>query len=306
MSIRTLPTVPKMGRRSDKISCDISPRALERWNPDVRGAAVTDNNVISILDVIGQDWMGNGITSARVAGALRAIGNKDVTVEINSPGGDFFEGLAIYNMLREHPKNITVKVLGLAASAASIIAMAGDTIMVPRAGFLMIHNVWVVAMGDQNDFRDIAKFLEPFDEAAADVYAARSGLPIKDIAKMLDAETWIGGSDAVERGFADSLLPSDEAVSTANNQLANPITAARRIEAALAKGERLPRSERRKLIKDISGTPSAAGNCPASGERNGSAGAGYEGTPSAAVAVEYDGAARLQLSLSRLKLATHT
>jgi ATP-dependent protease ClpP protease subunit len=277
-----------MGRRSDKISCDISPRALERWNPEVRGAASSDNNVISILDVIGQDWMGNGITSARVAGALRAIGNKDVTVEINSPGGDFFEGLAIYNMLREHPKNITVKVLGLAASAASIIAMSGDTIMVPRAGFLMIHNVWVVAMGDKNDFRDIAKFLEPFDEAAADVYAARSGLPIKDIAKMLDAETWIGGSDAVEQGFADSLLPSDEAVATAKNQATNPITAARRLEAALAKGERMPRSERRKLIKEISGTPSAAD----------------DGTPSAAVAVENDGAARLRLSLSRLTLAT--
>lgn len=294
MSIRTLPLFPKMARL-DNIRSEFSPLAMERWNRDIRSASAgSDNNTISILDVIGQDWMGNGITASRVAGALRAIGNKDVTVEINSPGGDFFEGLAIYNMLREHPKSVTVKVLGLAASAGSIIAMAGDEIMVPRAGFLMIHNVWVFAIGDRNDLHAAADALEPFDAAAADVFAARSGLETKEIAKMLDKETWLSGEQAVEKGFADSLLPSDE-VTKAKNESAAHITAARQIEAALAKGERMPRSTRRKLIKEITGTPSAAGE-------DGTPRAAGEGAPS--VAVETDGAARLRLSLSRLKLAT--
>ncbi|MFT2622165.1 head maturation protease, ClpP-related, partial [Escherichia coli] len=74
----------------------------------------------------------------------------------NSPGGDMFEGLAIYNLLREHEGEVNVKVLGLAASAGSVIAMAGDTVQIARAGFLMIHNAWVVAMGNRNDLRELA------------------------------------------------------------------------------------------------------------------------------------------------------
>jgi ATP-dependent Clp protease, protease subunit len=292
MTIRKLPAAPSAARRL-AVQSEISPRALERWNPEIRAAAgSTDNNVISIMDVIGSDFFGSGITANRVAGALRAIGNKPVVVEINSPGGDYFEGLAIYNTLREHPKDVTVKILGVAASAASVIAMAGDTIMVPRAGFLMIHNVWVMAIGDKNLLAETADRLAPFDAVAADIYAARSGMDIKDIVKMLDAETWIGGAEAVEKGLADSLLPSDQ-VETAKNEISDgPIAAARRIEAALAKGERLPRSERRRLIKEITGTPSAAVE---------------PGTPSAAepAANDGDGVAilRLQLELAKLKRA---
>ncbi|MBN0106041.1 Clp protease ClpP, partial [Pseudomonas aeruginosa] len=90
---------------------------------------------------IGYDWWtGEGVTAKRIAGALRAIGGDvDVTVNINSPGGDVFEGLAIYNLLREHKGKVTVRVLGLAASAASFIAMAADEVKIARAGFLMIH-----------------------------------------------------------------------------------------------------------------------------------------------------------------------
>ncbi|KLB48562.1 peptidase, partial [Xanthomonas euvesicatoria] len=104
-----------------------------------------------------------GVTARRVAGALRAMGKGPVTVNVNSPGGDMFEGLAIYNLLREHDGEITVKVLGLAASAASIIAMAGDTVQIARAGFLMIHNAWVMAVGNRNDLIEVADTLKPFD-----------------------------------------------------------------------------------------------------------------------------------------------
>src|SRR5690606_30844040 len=100
-----------------------------------------EERTIGIYDVIGQDfWTGEGVTAKRVAAALRSMGAGPVTVYINSPGGDVFEGLAIYNLLREHKGEVTVKVMGLAASAAPVIEMAGDVVQVPRARFLMILN----------------------------------------------------------------------------------------------------------------------------------------------------------------------
>lgn len=253
-----LPALPTIHARFG-LGFEISPKALMRWDGEIKAATASDN-VISILDPIGPDFFGDGVTARRISAALRSIGNEPVTVHLNSPGGDFFEGLAIYNLLRAHKKDVTVKVLGVAASAASIIAMAGDRIEVPRAGFLMIHNTWVVAVGDRNDLRDFADTLDPFDRAMADVYAARSGLDAKAIGKMMDKETWIGGQDAVDQGFADALLPADEAVKKpANPKDAKPSSAAlEKINVILAQA-RIPRAERRRLIADaFAGTPSAA------------------------------------------------
>lgn len=257
-----------------EMQCDLSPRALDRWAPNIMAAAEKDNT-ISVFDPIGVDfWTGEGVTAKRIAGALRTIGAaNDVVVNINSPGGDLFEGLAIYNLLREHKGQVTVKVLGLAASAASIIAMAGDDIQIARAGFLTIHDTWVAAVGNADDLRDVADQLEPFDAAMADIYAARSGMDVKAVKKMMDAETWIGGADAVERGFADALLPSDEVKEDAASNTGK--AAAYLAEMALAKAG-MPRAERRALIKDlIHGTPSAAGDGPGTPRATGS------GTPGA-------------------------
>ena len=139
MSIRELPGAPA-GRPSASVRSEILPRALDRWNREVRSALTEDqeDRSISVYDVIGYDyWSGEGVTAKRVAGALRSLGAGPVTVNINSPGGDMFEGLAIYNLLREHKGEVTVKVVGLAASAASIIAMAGDTVQIARAAFFL-------------------------------------------------------------------------------------------------------------------------------------------------------------------------
>src|SRR5690606_15957176 len=184
MSKRALPGVP-MGRPQMDVHSHISPRAMERWDPAIRAAAEEDDErTISMFDVIGQDfWTGEGVTTKRIAAALRNMGAGPVTVNVNSPGGDMFEGLAIYNLLREHKGEVTVKVLGLAASAASVIAMAGDTVQVARAGFLMIHNAWVCACGNRHDMRDIADTLEPFDRAMADIYAARTGEELEAMQK---------------------------------------------------------------------------------------------------------------------------
>ncbi|EEG2497363.1 phage tail tape measure protein [Salmonella enterica] len=151
MSKKQLPVAPA-GRPCARVTCETLPSALDRWNGGIKAAA-TDDNSISVFDVIGQDYWGEGVTAKRIAGALRAMNGADVTVNINSPGGDMFEGLAIYNLLREYQGKVTVKVLGIAASAASVIAMAGDDIQIGRGAFLMIHNCWVVAMGMQKDSR---------------------------------------------------------------------------------------------------------------------------------------------------------
>lgn len=258
MSKRKLPAA-QIGARPG-MRTEIMPSALDRWNADVHAATDTESeNTISVLDVIGADWFGDGVTAKRISAALRAIGKNDVVVNVNSPGGDYFEGLAIYNMLREHPAKVTVKVLGIAASAASVIAMAGDEIQIARAGFLMIHNTWVVAGGDRHALRDVADWLEPFDQAAVDIYAARTGMDDADLAKMLDRETWIGGSDAVDKGFADGLLDSDEVTSQTKNSIeSRPVVAAHKIDTLLARAG-VSRSERRDLVNALKGgKPGAA------------------------------------------------
>ncbi|HCU0376555.1 Clp protease ClpP [Klebsiella pneumoniae] len=251
MSKKQLPVAPA-GRPCACVTCETLPSALDRWDGGIK-AATTDDNTISVFDVIGQDYWGEGITAKRIAGALRTMNGADVTVNINSPGGDMFEGLAIYNLLREYEGHVTVKVLGIAASAASIIAMAGDDIQIGRGAFLMIHNCWLYAMGNRHDFAELAQSLEPFDTAMADIYAARSDLDIAAVQKLMDAESYIGGSDAVAKGLADSLLSAD-AVSDGDE---SPAAALRKLDALLAKTN-TPRSERRKLIKALTGnTPGA-------------------------------------------------
>lgn len=267
MSKKQLPVAPA-GRPCAGVTCEPSPSALDRWNGGIKAAA-SDDNSISVFDVIGQDYWGEGVTAKRIAGALRAMNGADVTVNINSPGGDMFEGLAIYNLLREYEGRVTVKVLGIAASAASVIAMAGDDIQIGRGAFLMIHNCWVISMGNRHDFTSLAEYLEPFDNAMADIYAARSGMDESAIHKLMDAESYIGGSDAVEKGLADSLLSAD-AVSDGDD---SPASALRKLDALLAKTN-TPRSERRKLIKALSGSMPGATSTP-----DGMPGAAVEPTP---------------------------
>ncbi|WP_262017304.1 head maturation protease, ClpP-related [Serratia liquefaciens] len=262
MTKKQLPAAPA-GRPCAGVTCEPLPSALDRWNGGLKAAA-SDDNTISVFDVIGLDYWGEGVTAKRIAGALRSMNGADVTVNINSPGGDMFEGLAIYNLLREYQGKVTVKVLGLAASAASIIAMAGDDIQIGLGAFLMIHNCWVVAIGNRHDFAAMVDYLEPFDNAMADIYSARSGLDSDAVKQMMDGETYIGGSDAIEKGLADGLLSSDSVTSDDES----PAAALRKLDSLLAKTN-TPRSERRKLLKalkgntpgavtDPTGTPSAA------------------------------------------------
>lgn len=236
------------------------PQVFDKWSDDAAGIRALErgDNVITMFDIIGEDfWSGGGVTAKKVAAQLRAIAGP-VEVQINSPGGDMFEGIAIYNVLREHPHDVTVKVMGMAASAASIIAMAGDTVEIGAASFLMIHNCWVLAMGNRHDMRETADFLEPFDGAMVDVYAARSAQKAEDISRWMDAETFMSGSQAIERGFADALLAADKIITDEKTKAADrQVNELRCMELQLVSAG-LTRTQARDRINKIKGTPGAA------------------------------------------------
>lgn len=244
--------------KANSMRCEITPRALEMWNPGIQAALEADTDTITIYGIIGEDWWGEGNTVKRVDAALRAIGDNPVTVYINSPGGDMFEGIAIYNRLMEHSQEVTTKVLGLAASAASVVAMAGAKREIAKSAFLMIHNCWTYFAGNRHALRELADTMEEFDQAMVGVYAETSGQDENDVEKMLDAETYLNGTTALEKGFATGLISPAEVKETADESRAQA-QAARKLDAALAKSG-MPRSERRKLISEIkTGMPSAAG-----------------------------------------------
>lgn len=216
----------------------ISPLALDRYKP-----VKVEGQSVRITGEIGWD-----VTLNKVLDQL--ADKTDVDVVINSPGGDMFEGLAIYEALRDHPGKVRVKVLGLAASAASLIAMAGDEIEVAESGYLMIHNAWVVAVGNKNQLRDVSIKLEEFDTTLSKIYSKRTGIEVADVSKLMDAETWINGEEAVKMGFADKAAQLEtEPDETSENARAE-------IDLILAKSG-VSRSERRRLLASYRSTQNA-------------------------------------------------
>lgn len=160
--------------------------------------------VLSIFDDIGA----YGVSAKNFLNDLRSVTGDEVAVEINSPGGDFFAGLAIYNGLRASGKKITVKVLGLAASAASLVAMAGDTIEMAENSFFMVHKTLADMYANADDMRETAEVLDKFDAGLVSIYAKRTGKSAEEITALLEAETWMSAQEAVDAGFATSVTPA--------------------------------------------------------------------------------------------------
>jgi ATP-dependent Clp protease, protease subunit len=163
---------------------------------------------LTLYGVISQDsWWGDEVTPKQFSDDLKALGDiEEITVRINSDGGDVFAGLAIHNMLKRHKAKVTVYVDGLAASIASIIAMAGDKVIMPKGSMMMIHNPWTsVWGGDADDFRHAADVLDKIRDSLVDVYAEKTQLDQEEIKALLDAETWLTAEDAVAKGFADEV-----------------------------------------------------------------------------------------------------
>lgn len=156
---------------------------------------------IRIYDIIGWPF----VEADQFVSELSGINVSKITVRLNSPGGDVFDGTAIYNALKDHPATITTRIEGLAASMASIIALAGDKIEIAKNAYFMIHNPWSIALGDHNDFAAEADFLQRIAGTLADVYAEKTGKQKNEIARLMDDETWYIGQEAIDAGFVDSL-----------------------------------------------------------------------------------------------------
>lgn len=173
----------------------------------VLAAAGSDGTLeLTIYGDIGENfWTGEGITPASVKQQIDKAGKyARMSVRINSPGGNAFDGVAIHNVLRAAGKPVSVFVDGIAASAASIIAMAGDTITMGTGAMLMLHNPWVITMGGAPELRKQADVLDQIADSMSDIYA-RSGKPKEEIRTIMDEETWMSAQDAVDLGFATDI-----------------------------------------------------------------------------------------------------
>jgi ATP-dependent protease ClpP protease subunit len=167
-------------------------------------ASVHEPAVLQIFDQIGEDWFGgSGISAKAFSDALQSVGPGPLVVEINSPGGNVWDGLAIYNMLRGRQAPVTTRVVGIAASIASIIALAGDSIEMAEASLFMIHDPSGMVAGTSDDMRKMANALDQHAEILAGIYTKRTGKTSAQIRAAMTAETWFTAQEAIQFGLAD-------------------------------------------------------------------------------------------------------
>jgi len=166
-------------------------------------------NEILVYGDIGESMWGDSVTASDVKSSLDSM-DGDVTVRINSPGGSVFDGFAIYNLLRAHSGSVTVYIDGLAASAASVIAMAGDEIVMGDAAMMMIHDPWTMAVGGTEDFLKTAETLEKIKDSIVIAYSGKAkGVDSAAISQMMTEETWMTSAEALDLGFATRVHDHD-------------------------------------------------------------------------------------------------
>lgn len=253
--------VAHFGVRPENVQAEFLCReALKHCHFEARATTTTaDAFVIDILGIIGDSWDDTGVTASKISALLRMAGDRPVVANIDSPGGSFFEGLAIYNLFRLHKGEVTTRVVGCAASAASIIAIAGDRVEIAKNAFFMIHNVRTGVFADAPRMRNVVVQLEAFDAELADLYSARTGIDAPLLTAMMnEGDKFISGREAVAQKFADAFIPADQLhlVACAGNER---VQAKADIEFAMvARAAGLSRTEARDLKKRISSKPSAA------------------------------------------------
>ena len=159
-------------------------------------------------EISDETWWGDEITPQIFRSELHAA-EGDIDLWINSPGGDCYAAAQIYNMLMEYKGNVAVKIDGIAASAASVVAMAGTTVEISPLGMLMIHNPMTISIGDTHEMERTITFLAEIKESIINAYELKTGLSRAKISRLMDAETWMNAKKAVELGFADSVLYAD-------------------------------------------------------------------------------------------------
>lgn len=166
---------------------------------------------VLIYDVIG-DW---GLTASDFVSALRGITAKAIDLHINSPGGLVFDAVAIYSALKNHPAKVDVSIDGIAASAASFVAMAGDTVAIEKPAKMMIHDAGGLCIGDPNDMREMADLLDDVSDTIAEIYADRAGGTVGSWRAAMGKETWYSSDQAVSAGLADRIATNSKSNGTA-------------------------------------------------------------------------------------------
>ena len=169
-----------------------------------------DERVLRIDGVIAEEsWLDDEITPKQFKSELMS-GSGDITLWINSPGGDVFAASQIYNMLMDYKGNVTVKIDGLAASAASVIAMSGTKVLMSPVSQIMIHNPMTVAIGNADEMSKAIDMLSEIKESIINAYELKTNLPRDEISKMMDSECWMNARKAVELGFADEIMYTEK------------------------------------------------------------------------------------------------
>lgn len=168
---------------------------------------IIDNDTAEFYDFWG---MSNYCSPNQIEQALQNANHQPVTVEIASNGGDVFAGSEIYSLLKGYDNDVTVNIVGLAASAASVIAMAGDIVKIAPTAQIMIHKAWTDSQGNADDLEHQANVLGTIDQSIASAYEKKTGMSQDELLQMMSNETWLTAKDAVDKGFADEIMFEDE------------------------------------------------------------------------------------------------
>ncbi|MFJ7993597.1 head maturation protease, ClpP-related [Peribacillus frigoritolerans] len=170
-----------------------------------------DEHAMTISGAIGQGgWFYDATSANDVRRALDGVKASTIRIKLNSGGGDAFDGIEIYNYLKDHSAHVIVEVTALAASAASIIAMGADEIIMRTGSNLMIHEAATFAYGTKSDIQKTMNALETIDESIVSIYKQRTGLSSEEIRNMIEAETWLTAEEALEKGFVDSIETAED------------------------------------------------------------------------------------------------
>ncbi|MEK5524136.1 head maturation protease, ClpP-related [Heyndrickxia sp. FSL W8-0423] len=183
----------------------------------------TKTTNITIYGVIGDAWFSDSFSASDIDQALNAAGTNDIVINLNSPGGDAFDGISIFNRLKRHNGKVTIHVDGYACSAASVIAMAADELVMELGSMLMIHEAGSLVWGSKRDMRKEADVLEELEEGIIDIYMTKAKVSREEIREKVDSETWFSAKKAVEIGFANKAEGSEDDELEEPNNIVNSV-----------------------------------------------------------------------------------
>lgn len=246
---------------------------------------------IWIYEQIGEDfWSGGGVTAKKFQEELAGIKAKQIDLHINSPGGQVFEGVTIYNLLKQHDATITTYIDGLAASIASVIALAGDKVVMAENALYMIHNPTGMVWGPAAEMRKMADVLDKIRSTMSTVYTGKTGKTEDEINGLLDAETWMTAAEAKEAGFVDEIADEMDLAACAKFIPVMQKAGFKHIPENLSGERRPPENERdfERFLRDAGYSRKVAQSITARGFRDALRDAGLQGIPAAAASAPRD------------------